>query len=69
MKISAVKTILYLGAQIKTTLYLGAQIKFYPHFPHLLSNLGEIFCKRSAHDAVLHLKVSQKLAQGRTFSS
>jgi len=54
---------------VKTTLYLGAYTKFYPYFPHLLSNSGEIWCKRSAHDVVVHLTVSRKLAREGAYSS
>jgi hypothetical protein len=31
--------------------------EFFSHFPHSLSHLGEIWCKRSAHNAVEHLWV------------
>jgi len=43
--------------------------EFLPHFPHSLSHLGEIWCKRSAHNAVKHLRVQWKLVQVRLYFS
>ena len=52
---------------VKVILYLGAWINFYPYFPHLLSHLGKIWYKRSAHDDVQHFWVLWKSAEGRQY--
>ena len=38
-------------AAVKTTLYIGPLMNFYLYFPHLLSSLGETWCKRPEHDS------------------
>lgn len=36
---------LFIASFVKAILYLGAWITLYPYFPHLLSDLGENWCK------------------------
>jgi hypothetical protein len=35
---------------VKTALYIGSLMNFYLYFPHLLSSLGKIWCKRRKHE-------------------
>jgi hypothetical protein len=52
---------------LKDIFYLGAQINFHPYSPHLLSDMGDVLCQKSAHNAVGYLRVSWKSAQGTPY--
>jgi len=46
---------------VKVVFYLGAQMNFFVHFSHLLSDWGEIWCKRFTHSSVDFFMIFVKL--------
>jgi hypothetical protein len=54
---------------VKAILDLAVWMNFYPHFPDLLSSLGDISCDISVRNAADHWRVSWKSAQGRQYFS
>jgi len=52
---------------VDATVCSGASISVSPHIPHLLSDLHAIRYQRSTHTAVQLLRISWKLAQGRSY--